>query len=68
MFKISKLRVFLALAALCKRDKPGTALLGFAVLGLGGGSMTDGQHIPAMNPIGKGVCMHVEHPHSLSMP
>lgn len=68
MFKTSKLWVSLALAALCKRDEPGTAVLGSAIPSLGGGSMADGQHIPAMNPIGKGLCMHVGHPRSLSAP
>lgn len=33
-----------------------------------GGSMADGQHIPAVNPMGKGVCMHVGNPCSFSVP
>lgn len=30
--------------------------------------MADGQHIPAVNPMGKGVCMHVGNPCSFSVP
>ena len=67
MFKTSKPGLFLGLAALWKRDEPGTTLLGFAFSGLGGGSMADGQHIPAMNPMGEGVCMHVGNPCSFSV-
>ena len=29
--------------------------------------MADGQHIPAMNPMGEGVCMHVGNPCSFSV-
>lgn len=68
MFKTSKPGLFLGLAALWKRGEPRTALLGFAFSGLGGAGMADGQHISAMNPMGKGVCMHVGNPCSFSVP